>query len=211
MLQSNVPKAALKRLPVYLHYLKDCSVKHGENVSATAIAKALGFGDVQVRKDLGAVSGAGKPKTGYAVSELIERLETFLGYNNKSNAVVVGAGKLGKALLDYDGFEEYGVNLAAAFDADERKIGKTETGKNIFPMSGFKDFCQSTDVKIGIITVPAVSAQLVCDTMVESKIPAIWNFAPKPLKAPENVIIHNENMALSLAVLLGHLNEQNKI
>ena len=211
MNQNNVSKATISRLPVYLHYLKSLRADSDANISATAIAKFLGYGEVQVRKDLSAVSGAGKPKTGYVTEELIEHIESFLGYKNTNKAVIAGAGKLGKALLDYDGFKEYGFQISAAFDISAEKTGKTESGKNIFPMQTLSDFCRQNDIKIGIITVPADSSQQVCDEMVNSGIRAIWNFAPAHLKAPEDIIVQNENMALSLAMLSVNLNKQNKI
>ena len=176
-----------------------------EYISATSIAKALGFGEVQVRKDLAAVSGAGKPRTGYVITDLIKHLEIYLGYDSISNAVIIGAGKLGLALLDYNGFSEYGLMISAAFDADKNKIGTTKSGKKILDISEFKEYCKSAEVKIGIITVPAQQAQSVCNLMIENNISAIWNFAPTHIKAPDNVIVYNENMALSLAMLSGQL------
>ena len=198
-----VPKATLGRLPVYLHYLE--SVREiNKNISATNIAKALGFGEVQVRKDLGAVSGEGKPKIGYNTQELIERLECYLGQNNRRQAVIVGAGKLGRALLDYDGFSDYGLEIAAAFDAETDKVTVAESGKPIYPMKDFESFCYRSDIKIGIITVPKNAAQSVCDLMVKSNISAIWSFAPVNLHAPDTIALRQENLALSLA----HLNKQ---
>lgn len=198
-----VPKATLGRLPVYLRYLE--SVREiNKNISATNIAKALGFGEVQVRKDLGAVSGEGKPKIGYNTQELIERLECYLGQNNRRQAVIVGAGKLGRALLDYDGFSDYGLEIAAAFDAEAEKITVAESGKPIYPMEEFEGFCYRSDIKIGIITVPKNAAQSVCDLMVKSNISAIWSFAPVSLHVPDSVALRQENLALSLA----HLNKQ---
>ncbi|MBR1968897.1 MAG: redox-sensing transcriptional repressor Rex [Clostridia bacterium] len=200
-MQTVVSRATLKRLPLYLHYLKSLDKSNSENISATAIAKTLGFGEVQVRKDLASVSGAGKPRTGYVITDLIRHLESFLGYDNISIAVIVGAGKLGKALLDYEGFSEYGLKISTAFDIDKEKTGITEKGKQILSMEEFSDYCKKENVKLGIITVPAPHAQSVCSIMIENNISAIWNFAPTHLKAPENVIIYNENMALSLAML----------
>ena len=124
-------KATLGRLPMYLQYLKGLDTNEYPNVSATIIAKALGLGEVQVRKDLSAVSGAGRPKLGYKTSALIKRLEDVLGQNNISKAIIVGAGKLGNALLEYNGFVNYGLEISAAFDIDESKVGNTEFGKPI--------------------------------------------------------------------------------
>ena len=200
MKQVEVSRATIGRIPIYLEYLKNA--KHcAENISATTLAKELGLGEVQVRKDLGSVSGAGRPKTGYKISELIDALENFLGIGKNSNVVIVGAGKLGRALLDYGGFESYGLQILAAFDIAADNAGKSTMGKPIFPMDEFLDFCSSNCVKIGIITVPAQSAQEVCDLFVKGGIKAVWCFAPCTLSVPDGVIVQYENMALSLAYL----------
>ena len=160
-----IPKTTLGRLPVYLRYLKSIQAD-SKTVSATHIAKALGYGEVQVRKDLGIVSGAGKPKIGYITSELTECLEQYLGQSSLCRAVIAGAGKLGCALLDYNGFADYGLEIVAAFDTatSEKKI--SESGKPVFPMEEFESFCGREAIKIGIITVPSDAAQNVCDLMI---------------------------------------------
>ena len=196
-----IPKATLGRLPIYLQYLKSLPESNGSMISATAIAKGLSLGDVQVRKDLAAVSGAGKPKVGYEKSKLIGDLERHLGYGGVTNAVLVGAGKLGKALLDYAGFEEFGVHIVAAFDCNDEVIRMSSTSKEILPIGSLDEFCKEQDVKIGIITVGRGSAQNVCDKLVSSGITAIWNFAPCSLKIPQGVLLMQENLALSLAYL----------
>ena len=118
--------------------------------------------------------------------------------------IIVGAGKLGKALMGYDSFEDFGLKIAAAFDSDENKTGFSESGKPIYPMKNFDRFCTENNVKIGIITVPADSAQKVCDKMIENNISAIWNFAQCNLCVPAGVLVKQENIALSAA----HLNNQ---
>ena len=194
----SIPKATLGRLPQYLEYLKGLPEIH-RTISATAIAKALSLGDVQVRKDLATVSGAGKPKIGYETDQLITDIESHLGYEQLTNAVLVGAGKLGRALLDYDGFENFGVTIIAGFDCNETVLKKG--AKNILPISDINAYCREHDVKLGIITVGGGSAQDVCDKLVESGIKAIWNFAPVTLKVPDGVLLKQENLALSLAYL----------
>ena len=198
-----ISKATLGRLPSYLEFLRNLPPDKVPYISATAIAKHLGLGEVQVRKDLAAVSGAGKPKLGYVTAELVEKLEDCLGCNRLTSAVLVGAGRLGRALLQYDEFEKYGVKISAAFDSNERVISlgsKTE----ILPMNQFEYFCKTQNIKLGIITVGEGSAQAVCDQMVKSGITAIWNFAPCKLNVPAGILLQNENLALSLA----HLNNQ---
>ena len=198
-----ISKATLGRLPSYLEYLRNLPHDTVPYISATAIAKHLGLGEVQVRKDLAAVSGAGKPKLGYVTAELVEKLENCLGCNRLTSAVLVGAGRLGRALLQYDEFEKYGVKISAAFDSNERAIS-LGTKTEILPMNQFEYFCKTQNIKLGIITVGEGSAQAVCDQMVKSGITAIWNFAPCKLNVPASILLQNENLALSLA----HLNNQ---
>lgn len=194
----SIPKATLGRLPQYLEYLRSLP-EIRRTISATAIAKALSLGDVQVRKDLASVCGAGKPKIGYETDKLITDIESHLGYARLTNAVLVGAGKLGRALLDYDGFEDFGVKIVAGFDCNETVL--TKGTKDILPIRDIEVYCREHDVKLGIITVGQGSAQDVCDKLVESGIKAIWNFAPVTLKVPNGVLLKQENLALSLAYL----------
>ena len=204
----NISKHTLQRLPMYLSYIKGLPEDAPKNISATTIAEALQLNDVQVRKDLASVSSSGKPKVGYNVKDLIAELEAFLGYNDIDNAVIVGAGSLGKALLNYSGFKAYGLNIIAAFDLCEEP---TEfQGKTVFPIAQLESFCRKVNIHICIITVPASSAQEICDLLVNSGIRAIWNFAPVHLVVPDGILVQNENMASSLALLSNHLREQMK-
>ena len=203
-----ISKATLKRLPTYLSYLKALPESGSINISATALAAGLSMGEVQVRKDLALVSDGGRPKIGYNRERLIADIESFLGYGNANDAVLIGAGKLGRALLGYSGFAEYGLNIVAAFDANDALIGTTNGGKPIMHISRLSEICRRYRIRIGIITVPADHAQEVCDLLIENGIRAIWNFAPKHLRVPEPTLVQNENMAASLALLCKHLNEQ---
>ncbi len=201
----NISLQTLRRLPVYLHYLKLIK-DESASISATAIAERFGLNDVQVRKDLAAVSGSGRPKTGYPTDKLIAQIEEYLGCNSDTKSVLVGAGNLGKALLHYGGFADYGINIVAAFDSDESLVGSTVNGKTLYPVEDMAAICERERIKLGIITVPAHAAQSVCDELVSYGIRAIWNFAPTILRVPDGVIVENENLASSLAVLSGHLN-----
>lgn len=202
MEKSSVSKATLGRLPCYLQHLKAILKNNDAYVSATAIAKGLSLGEVQVRKDLNAVSGAGRPKIGYEINDLIKSIEDVLGYNDLAKAIIVGAGKLGQALLNFDGFKEYGVEIVAAFDLVPKEA--SSLSREVYPMTQFDTFCKNNDIKIGVITVCESAAQEVCDLMVQSNIKAIWNFTPKTLRAPKEVLVKQENLALSIA----HLNNQ---
>ena len=196
---NQVSRKLLKRLPAYLNYLKALP-EDLENVSATVIAKDLGLGDVQVRKDLAKVSHTGRKRTGRSREQLIEDIENYLDFATETGTILIGAGKLGQALLDYGGFEKSGLNMMAGFDicpcAD-----RTSTGKPIYPMNRLESFCKHYDVHIGIIAVPPESAQSVCDSLIDCGIKAIWNFAPVHLKTPDYVVVQSENLAVSLTSL----------
>jgi len=201
-----ISKQALQRMPYYLNYLKTTCKGKMQNVSSRLIANTLHLNEVQVRKDLASVSrSGGKPKTGFAVDDLIRDIESFLGYNNVNRAVIVGAGQLGRALMAYTGFENYGLEIIAGFDSNENSIGTLPNGKKVFGMESLKRIRDELNVHIGIITVPAASAQSVCDELIKAGVRAIWNFAPTHLEVPENILVQNENMATSLAVLSNHL------
>lgn len=206
-MDKDISRATLKRLPTYLSYLKSMPADSPANISATALASGLHMGEVQVRKDLALVSDGGRPKIGYNRERLIADIEVFLGYGNTNDAVLIGAGKLGRALLGYSGFAAYGLNIVAAFDANDAIIGTSNSGKPIMHLSRLREICQRYKIKIGIITVPLEEAQNVCDLLIENGILAIWNFAPTHLNVPEEILVQNENMAASLALLSKHLNE----
>ena len=207
MAHHEISVATIQRLPIYLDFLKSVE-QENEFISSTAIAFSLGLGEVQVRKDLASVSSSGKPKIGYNIHELIAQLEDALGYHQVNNAIIVGAGKLGCALLGYEGFCRSGLNILAAFDSDQTKAGTYESGKPIYSIDTLADFCEKEKVRIGIITVPAACAQEVCTRLIGAGILAIWNFAPVHLDIPKHIVIKNENMASSLAVLSTSLAKQ---
>lgn len=202
--EKNISLQTLRRLPVYLHYLRTVQQQY-INISATSIAEKLGLNDVQVRKDLASVSGSGRPKTGYNTCALIDQLERYLGCTERSPAVLVGAGNLGKALLSYAGFDDYGLEIIAAFDSDPSLIGTSVNRKPILPPERMREVCEASHVRLGIITAPAAAAQGISDELISFGIRALWNFAPTILRVPPYVQVENENLASSLAVLSRHL------
>lgn len=204
---NKVSKALLARLPRYLEHLKAVPMENGDYISSATVASALGLGHVLVRKDFAKVSDGGHPKTGYLRRELIVDIESFLGYNNTTDAVLVGAGRLGQALLDYPGFEGYGMNVRAGFDVNEY-LCHTAEGKPVYPVSELERFCREHGILMGIITVPAEQAQKVCDGMVAAGIKVIWNFASVHLTVPGGIVVQNENLAASLTELRMHLRAQ---
>lgn len=199
MKETEISRPALGRIPMYLRFLKGLP-SDMQFISSTVIAKELGLGEVQVRKDLGALCGSGKPKVGYRRSELIESLQRFMT-GDRVNAAIIGAGRLGKALLDYTGFEDFGISVLAAFDKGITSDTVSESGKPILPMTEFSDFCKANDIGIGIIAVPSDSAQSVSNLFYENGVRLMWCFAPCQLYKPADAVIRYENLALSLAHL----------
>ena len=204
MAECSLPKATLGRIPLYIQYLKELPDDNETTISAPTIARGLLLGEVLVRKDLAMVSGAGKPRVGYRRVKLIQDLESHLGQDDFTNAVLIGAGKMGRALLDYGGFEEFGIKILAGFDCNESVITETKS-KRVLPIRHIKNFCAENNIKIGIITVGQGSAQEVCNELISCGVRAIWNFAPCALNVPEGVILKQENLALSLAYLNSQL------
>ncbi len=198
---AEISKAAFLRFPAYLRYLKAEEAAGVGYVSSSEIAEDMHLSAVCVRKDLALVaSEPGKPRLGFAVGKLIGDLERALGYHLKTHACVVGAGRLGRAFLVYDGFEHYGIDVVAAFDISPAQVGALR-GKPIYPMERLKEIAERENVKLGILTVPGEAAQQACDAMVEAGITAILSFAPAYVRVPEGVTLRCEDLAASLASL----------
>jgi redox-sensing transcriptional repressor len=178
------------------------------SVTADDIGAVVKVTPSQVRHDLSGCGANRAPGECYDVKELTGLIEHALGYDDISNAVIVGAGQLGRALLSYSNYSDYGVDVIAAFDADESLVGREVGGRPILSIKRMSSLCRRMKVHIGIITVPALHAQEVCDKLIEGGIQAIWNFAPVHLKVPDNVIVKNEIIAVSLGELSRQLQEK---
>jgi redox-sensing transcriptional repressor len=201
--------AAIKRMPMYLRVLKQMA-ESAEFASATKVAEELNLEPIVARKDLELAGIQGRPGVGYPIRDLIGGIETLLGWNNISDAVLVGAGSLGTALLGYQGFSNYGLNVVCAFDDDPKKAGKDIHGKKVMKLSAMPGLVSRLHVQIGILAVPQEAAQEVADLMVKAGIKAIWNFAPVRLSVPEEVQVQNEDLAEGLAALFVKLTNQGK-
>ena len=205
MTNKGISKQTIERLMLYANYLRSLPNDGPATISATIIAVQLGLNQVVVRKDLAEVSDGGRPKIGYITSHLLADIEHALGYDNVNSAVLVGAGNLGRALMSYDGFKNYGVEIVLALDSNPRLAGKTFGNVTVMPMDKLENLLDRMKLHIGIITVPANAAQAVCDRLTACGIKAIWNFAPTQLLVPADTMVRNENMAVSLSMLSQHL------
>ncbi len=196
-----IPEASLRRLPEYYHVLQSLETSGVEHVSSSAIARELGLDPTQVRKDIEATGIKGRPKVGYPLLSLMSWIEHFLGWNNTKDAFLAGAGSLGRALLGYEKFRRFGLNIVAAFDVDPYKIGQQLHGKEVLPMDRLVELARQMHIHLGVIATPPAAAQAVADRMVEGGIRAIWNLAPVHLRVPEFVILQNDDLYPSFASL----------
>lgn len=196
-----IPIPTIKRFPSYLRLLKGYREEGMETVSATVLADELGLKPIQVRKDISCTGIEGKPKVGFTVSKLIDAIVHTLGWDNATDAILIGAGHLGSALARYEGFESYGLKIVAAFDIDAQKWGSKLGDVPVYPLDELKQYIQMNHVNIGVLAVPSIQAQEVAEKLVECGILAIWNFAPKDLKLSEQVVVQRTDLATSFAVL----------
>jgi redox-sensing transcriptional repressor len=204
----SIPKPTLERLPIYYRVLLQCRDVGMQYVSSKDLGQRAGFDNAQVRKDLNHIWSGGRPGLGYEIDKLACCLADFLGLHNTTDAVLVGAGRLGTALVGYPGFAAYGLNIVAIFDADPGKTGGTLCNCPILSVAKLANLVERLGIKMGIITVPAKSAQVIADTMIAAGVRAIWNFAPVSLQVPESVLVRNEDLAAGLATLSYYLKEQ---
>ena len=199
---SKVSPRQLERFPIYLKYLVSMRDSGVLTISSPIIAKALSFSEEQVRKDLQVVSkNDGKPKLGRDINILINDIKTFLGYDSPSKAAVIGVGHLGSALLNYKGFNDFGLDIVCGFDVDSKIVGKSINNKKIYSIYQLSNMIEELHIDVAILVTPAESAQEVTNMLVNAGIKAIWNYVPIRLDIKGNVFVENLNLASSFAIL----------
>jgi len=203
-----IAEGSLRRLPLYHRLLLEISSSGVPFVSCSVLARGLDLDPTQVRKDIEATGIVGRPKVGYSTPALMRWIEDFLGWNNTKEAFLVGAGSLGSALMGYQKFRTFGLDIIAAFDTDPYRVGQQIHGKEVLHLDKLVDLAQRMHIHLGVIATPAVAAQQVATLMVEGGIRAIWNFAPVHLRVPASVILQNEDLYHSLASLSFKLERQ---
>jgi redox-sensing transcriptional repressor len=176
-------------------------------ITSAQIAQGLDIDPTQVRKDFSAIGLVGIGRVGFDVCEVCRTIRIVLGFEEKYEAVLIGTGHLGGALLTYSGFERYGLHIVAAFDNDKRRIGKKIAGCTIKSMRIMKPFIKSHKIRLAILTTPAEVAQELTDRLVSAGVKAIWNFAPTRLKVPSDVLVRNEHISMGLSQIAYHLKD----
>ena len=192
---------SIRRMPTYLHKLLKMQSEGRKHVSSTELAQYMNIESIVVRKDIALTGIEGLRRVGYKVEELIACIKNFLGWQNRMTATLIGAGSLGTALLGYNDFDHYGLQVGSVFDADPEKIGKVIFSREIFDIATLEERLQGTVPDIAILCVSSAAAQDVADKVVKLGIRYIWNFANVSLQTPPHVTVQREVIAGGLAML----------
>jgi len=200
-MDNKIPIPTIKRYPSYLRRLQSYQQKGMVNVSATYIANDLQLNPIQVRKDISLTGIEGKPKIGFAVDDLIESLTNSLGWNNTNDAILIGVGNLGRALMGYEGFSQNGFRIVGAFDKNPDIIGTEVNGITVMPLEKLEAYVIENRINLAIMTVPAKQAQTVAELLVKCGVIGIWNFAPVHIQLPEGIVVERTDLSSHFASL----------
>lgn len=192
---------SIRRLPSYLNIIKLADARGENTISGTNIADELQLEAIQVRKDLALTGAVGTPKRGYSVKELIFSIERFLGWNIQTDAVMIGAGCLGAALMGYEGFRKNGLKITLALDNAKDRVGSTVHGVPVHHIDEAEELIQQQNIKVAILAVPSEKAQQVADILVKAGIRGIWNFTNTKITIPDNVCVWKEDLSSGYAML----------
>lgn len=199
--QQSVPLRIVRHFPLYLNWIRERIAEGIDFISAAELAFAMGFDPVVTRKELAITGVVGIPRKGFPAKELEKAITICLGWDNVKEAVLVGAGSLGSALLGYQGFKEHSMEIGLAFDADPKKIGTKIHGVQVMDVRDLEKLVRRTKIQLAILTVPKDFAQDCADKLISAGIRGIWNFSPVKLAVPTTVHVENADLAAGLAAL----------
>lgn len=200
--KKNISMAVIKRLPKYHRYLKELMKNDVDRISSKELGEKIGFTASQIRQDLNCFGDFGQQGYGYNVRELYNQIVSILGLDQNYKTIMVGAGNIGQAIANYATFERLGIELVAIFDVNPKIIGTKIRDIEINAESNLKEYLKNNSIDIGIICVPKMNAQRVCDELVSGGIKGIWNFAPVDLIVPDDVKVENVHLSESLSTLI---------
>ena len=205
-LRDIMPEPTLRRLPWYLAYVSMLRSRNVEYVSSTAIAKEINVEATQIAKDLSFLNIRGKTRIGYEVAALERVLRSYLGFNREHNAVIIGVGSLGRALITDSGLTRYGLDIVAGFDVNPDIIGTSIMNVPVFDIKDIADVRRNFSAEIAIIAVPVEKAQQTADIAIAAGAKALWNFTPFRIRTPEGIVVQNTSIYAHLAVMYHRLN-----
>ncbi len=203
-MEKKISKSIIERIPLYYNYLD--SFKNDDMISSRKVAMELGLGEVQVRKDLNLISGNGKPKVGYQISELKSDIEKIIHQNKFTNVIIIGAGKIGCALANFEGFKKDNFNLIGIFDNDLKKIGQNVSGLIVKNIDELSLFCKENQVSLAILSVPSFSVKDVSLKLEETNIKGVLNFSNAKVENNNRMCVKNVDIVSLLMMLAVEIN-----
>lgn len=202
MAQYKIPNATIKRLPLYYRYFQFLSDSHNQKVSSTELAKAVQVDSATIRRDFSYFGSLGKRGYGYEVEPMVEFFKKLLNQDKTSKVALVGVGNLGHALLNYNFSQTNNIKIVAAFDSDPTKIGSQINQITVYDIQDVAQHLHEQQIDVVILSVPVGSAQVVTDRLVQAHVKGILNFTPLRISTPENVRVHNVDLANELQTLI---------
>lgn len=204
-----ISSAVIRRLPKYYRYITMIENRGIVRISSQNLSEITGFTASQIRQDLNHFGGFGQQGYGYSVSKLKEQLARIIGLDQKYKMVIAGAGRMGQAIRYSELFKDSGFEIAALFDADERKIGSDVNGLTVQPIEDLPEYVKNNNVDILTITTPKEAAQELADLAGEAGVKGVWNFAPVDINLPEGVVLENVHLDESLYTLIYYIGNIN--
>ena len=205
--KKNVSMAVIKRMPKYYRYLGELVKNDVDRISSKELGEKIGFTASQIRQDLNNFGDFGQQGYGYNVKELHNQIGAILGVGKGYNAVLIGAGNIGQAIANYSRFTDIGLGITAIFDANPKLVGMRIRDVEIKDIDELKEYLDENHIDMGILCVPRINAQKVCDVLVNGGVRGIWNFAPIDLHVPETVKVENVHLSESLLTLVYQMNK----
>ena len=205
--KKNVSMAVIKRMPKYYRYLGELVKNDVDRISSKELGEKIGFTASQIRQDLNNFGDFGQQGYGYNVKELHNQIGAILGVGKEYNAVLIGAGNIGQAIANYSRFTDIGLGITAIFDANPKLVGMRIRDVEIKDIDELKGYLEENHIDMGILCVPRINAQKVCDVLVNGGVRGIWNFAPIDLHVPETVKVENVHLSESLLTLVYQRNK----
>ena len=205
--KKNVSMAVIKRMPKYYRYLGELVKNDVDRISSKELGEKIGFTASQIRQDLNNFGDFGQQGYGYNEKELHNQIGAILGVGKEYNAVLIGAGNIGQAIANYSRFTDIGLGITAIFDANPKLVGMRIRDVEIKDIDELKGYLEENHIDMGILCVPRINAQKVCDVLVNGGVRGIWNFAPIDLHVPETVKVENVHLSESLLTLVYQMNK----
>ncbi len=200
-----IPEVVIDRLPVYFRLLSRIADEGRTVISSQELGDELDVTPAQIRKDLSYFGRFGKQGRGYSVQRLLEELRLILGLDRRWAVVVVGIGRLGRAVASYPGFQSQGFDIIGRYDADPKLIGSEVDGTLVRDVAELEEDLKRSPVDIGIVTVTAPHAQEVADVLTRGGVRAILNYTPTRMQVPEGVELKHINPVIFLQSMTYHL------